>query len=275
MTDFSRKPSTRRPSAREVERAEAAGLLHRGDGGEAPLLAVEADGVGDVEVGDAVAVGQAEGLVADVVADPPQPAAGHGLEPGVGEGDAPRLGGDAVDLDGVGREVDRQVVGAVEELEEVFLDEVALVAAADHEVVQAMRRIDLHDVPEHRHRADFHQRLGDDSGLLAQARSVAAGKDNDLHGNSTRKRSTGRSTSRLTLGFLADCGGNWSRKIFHSLNRSSAWMGRGCSRPAALTKLGDRGGPGAARPLPRRAFRGTTRANSSAPAYPGSVWRLP
>jgi hypothetical protein len=166
---------------REVERAEAARLQHRRHGGERALLAVEGDQRADVDVGDPVAVGQAEGLVAEIVAHAAEPSAGHGLEPGVGEGDAPGLALDPVDLDRVGGEVDRHVVGAVEEFQEVLLDHVALVAAADHEVGQPVGGVDLHDVPEHRPGADLDERLGQDGGLLAQPGAVAAGENHDLH----------------------------------------------------------------------------------------------
>ena len=43
---------------------------------------------------------------------------------------------------------------------EVFLDHVALVAAADHEVIDAVGGVDFHDVPENRLAADLDHRLG-------------------------------------------------------------------------------------------------------------------
>ena len=58
---------------------------------------VELEQLSDVDVGDAVAVGQHERLVADVVADPLEPAAGLRLGAGVDERHPPRLGGVLVD----------------------------------------------------------------------------------------------------------------------------------------------------------------------------------
>src|SRR5438105_3550954 len=66
---------------------------------------------------------------------------------------------------------------------EVFLDHVAPVAEADHEVFDAVLRIDLHDVPENRLPADLDHRLGTDYGLLTQARAEPPGEDHRLQGS--------------------------------------------------------------------------------------------
>ena len=42
----------------------------------------------------------------------------------------------------------------------IFLDDIALVAQADDEIMDAMMRLDLHDMPEDRLFADRDQRLG-------------------------------------------------------------------------------------------------------------------
>src|SRR3954465_10021160 len=65
--------------ALERERAEAAGRLDRRQGREHALLAVEFDQGADVDVRDAVPVGEAERLVADCLLRPLQPAARHRL----------------------------------------------------------------------------------------------------------------------------------------------------------------------------------------------------
>ena len=57
--DFLAEARTR--SCFDVEDAEAAGGLHRGQRGQGLALAVEGDRRGDVHVADAVAVGEAEG----------------------------------------------------------------------------------------------------------------------------------------------------------------------------------------------------------------------
>ena len=87
---FSLNSRTRPPSMHHL--AEAARRADRGDGGHLAVRAVERDGGADVDVGDAVAVGEQEGLVAlDVAAHRRHPAAGHGLLAGLGQRDLPVL----------------------------------------------------------------------------------------------------------------------------------------------------------------------------------------
>ena len=62
--------------------------------------------------------------------------------------------------------VEGDVGGVQEVVGEVLLDDVALVAAADDEVVDAVLRVDLEDVPEDGAAADLDHRLG------AEARSL-------------------------------------------------------------------------------------------------------
>ena len=137
---------------------------------------------GDVDVADPVPVGQAEGLVAQVLVHALQSTPGHGSEPGVNQGHAPGFGSHVVNLNRVVGEINREIVRAVEVVEEVFLDQVALVSQADHEVVQAMRRIDLHDVPENRHRSDLDEGLGYRTRLLTDSRAITTGQDDYFHG---------------------------------------------------------------------------------------------
>ena len=66
----------------EAEGAEAGDGLDAGEGGQLAVLLVEGDGGGDVDVGHAVAVGHAEGLVAfEILCDAAQTAAGPVLSP--------------------------------------------------------------------------------------------------------------------------------------------------------------------------------------------------
>ena len=92
----------------------------------------------DVDVGDAVAVGQHEGVVADVLADSLDPAAGLRLGSGVDERHPPRLGGVLVDHHRVVAHVEGHVGHVQEVVREVLLDHVALVAEAHDEVAEAV-----------------------------------------------------------------------------------------------------------------------------------------
>ena len=73
-------------------------------------------------------------------------------------------------------------IGHVQEVvREVLLDEVALVAAADHEVIHAIRDINFHNVPNNRLAADLDHRLGLEVGLFGDAGTETIGEDNGFH----------------------------------------------------------------------------------------------
>jgi hypothetical protein len=179
------------------DRAEAGGGTDRGHGGQQPVAAMELDGGPHVDVAHAVAVGQAEGFPrVEVGADALDAPAGHGVEPGIDQGDPPWQAGGVVVGDPVLGQVDGDV-GVVEgEVREVLLDQVALVPEADHEVVDAVGGVDHHDVPDDRAAADLHQGLRLAVGLLGQAGAHAAGEDDGFHGGGliagggTRRAST-------------------------------------------------------------------------------------
>ncbi len=57
------------------------------------------------------------------------------------------------------------IVGLEEIAREIALDHRGLVARANHEIVQAGRRIELHHMPQDRPSADFDQGLGDKIGF--------------------------------------------------------------------------------------------------------------
>ena len=90
-----------------------------------------------------------------------------------------------VDLHAVGAQVEGDVGQVQEVVGEVFLDHVALVAAADDEVVDAVGGVELHDVPEDRLAADLDHGLGLEVGFLGEARAETTGKNNGFHKLST------------------------------------------------------------------------------------------
>jgi hypothetical protein len=129
-----------------------------------------------------IAIGGAEGLVVlDIVPDPREPPTGHGSDAGVDQRHLPRLGLAVMDVHDIVGHVEGHVGHVQEIVVEIFLDHIALVAAADHELVQAVGGVDLHDVPQDRHPADLDHRLGPDRGLLAEARAESPGQDDDFH----------------------------------------------------------------------------------------------
>src|SRR3712207_3393860 len=92
-----------------VERSEAAGLSDSRNSGQRGLLAMKLNECRNVDVANAVAVGQAERFVADVLANALDASACHGVQPRIDEGDTPWLGGRMMDFDGVVVQVDRKI----------------------------------------------------------------------------------------------------------------------------------------------------------------------
>ena len=171
------------PLAIDIERPEPTWRLHRGHGRVGALVAVKRDESRHVHIRDAVAVGEAEVLVANIRQDTLQAPPGHRLLAGVHQRHPPRLGLRAMDLHVALRQVEGDVARVQVVVGEVLLDQVALVAEADHELLDPMGGVDLHDVPEHRLAADLDHWLGTHSGLLAESRAETAGQDHGLHGD--------------------------------------------------------------------------------------------
>src|SRR5690606_8709965 len=112
--------------------------------------AMKGDECGYVDAGNAIAIGKTERLVVEIRQHTLQAAAGHGLFAGVDERHAPGLGETLMHFHAVVDHVEGYVGGMQEIVREILLDDVTLVAQANDEVVDAMRRVDLHDVPENR-----------------------------------------------------------------------------------------------------------------------------
>src|SRR5262245_22683206 len=87
--------------ALDLHRTEAAGRLNGGDGDEPFVLTMEIDQRLDVDLRNAVSVGQAERFVVQEGRDPLDPAAGHRVLARVHEGHPPRLRGTAMHLSAV------------------------------------------------------------------------------------------------------------------------------------------------------------------------------
>ena len=91
---------------------------------------------------------------------------GEGGFTGIHQGDLPGFGLLVVHLHVIGAHVEGDIAIVQEIIGKIFLDHVALVATADHKIVDAMVGIDLHDVPQHRQPADLHHRLGPQVGFF-------------------------------------------------------------------------------------------------------------
>ena len=140
------------------------------------MLLVKADQGADVDIAEAIPVGEAKGVLpGDVIANALEPAAGKGVVAGVNQGHAPGLGVVLMDFHVVGGHVKGNVGHVQEVVGEVFLDDVALVAAVDDEVIHAVGGVELHDVPEDGPTADLDHRLGLEVGFLGDAGAEASG----------------------------------------------------------------------------------------------------
>ena len=64
----------------------------------------------------------------------------------------------------------------------VFFDDIALVAQANHELVEAVTRINFHDVPQNGHPANLYHWLRFNNRFFAQAGAQATGKNDNFHG---------------------------------------------------------------------------------------------
>ena len=86
-----------------------------------------------------------------------------------------------VDLHAVGAHIKGHIRHVQEVVGKVLLDQVTLVAAANDEVIDAVVRVNLHDVPQNRHATNFYHRLGFEVGLLRNPRPQTPGQDDCFH----------------------------------------------------------------------------------------------
>ena len=63
----------------------------------------------------------------------------------------------------------------------ILFDEVALVAAANNEVIDAVMRVHLHDVPENGLATNFDHGLGTRGGFFAETGTQPASQNNSFH----------------------------------------------------------------------------------------------
>jgi hypothetical protein len=113
----------------------------------------------EVDVGDAVRIGQAEG--------PPREAFRRSGDATTGRGVEPRV--DALDVDLLGPGMRGTEL----------LDHLSPVAGQEQEAAESLGGVDPGHVPENRLAADLHERLGDRVRPLLQARAAPAAEDGD------------------------------------------------------------------------------------------------
>lgn len=137
----------------------------------------------NIDVGNAVPVGDHEAIRVDVLCDALDARPFQGFRPGVGHGDAPvgHLRGRVV-----GRRAGGEIHGEVRithtVIVEILLDDLPLVAEGQHKILVTVPGVHGHDMPQHRTPADFDHRLGFELGFFAEPGSLTATQNNNFHG---------------------------------------------------------------------------------------------
>ena len=128
------------------------------------------DQLSNIDVANPVSVGKAKRcFVLDILANTSQSPAGHGRFTRIDQGDFPRLCFSLMHPHFVSGEVERNIRHMQKIVSEIFLDQVTLIAAANHEIVESVGRINLHDVPDDGLAAYFNHWLGSSNSLFANA----------------------------------------------------------------------------------------------------------
>ena len=171
------------PARPHVNQMQAERRPHRGEAGDLSARAEGLDHFRQIDVGKTVAVVGEEHLLArDMLAHRPQPLADIAPDAGVDHRDAPVLLRIAEDLDLVAETRDDAVgVGLRFVVQEVFLDDVSLVAKAKDEVLVPELAVVVHQVPKNRLVADRNHRLRNAFGNVPNASAETAAEQNCFH----------------------------------------------------------------------------------------------
>src|SRR5208282_5195554 len=121
---------------------------------------VKSEKFGQIDIGDAIAIGEKKRLVVgQIVSNPLDAAARHCGVSRFNERDSPIFGATPVIVDGAIDDVYSHVAEMQTIIEKIFFDNVTLVAKTNHEIRDAMRRKNLHDMPQNRPSSDLDHRL--------------------------------------------------------------------------------------------------------------------
>ena len=167
-----------------AEGTKATGGVDGGQGADFAGGLVGSDAGVDVDGGQSVAVGKQKRFARrDVALDGFDAEGGHGILPGIGQGDIPVLLIMIVvtcDFGGVA-EFEGDVAGVPQVVAEVVFDHVALVAEAEDEVLVPVLGIGFHDVPEDGFAPDGDHGFGAKLGFFAEAGALSAAEDDYFH----------------------------------------------------------------------------------------------
>lgn len=158
--------------------AETPGGGGCGDCTQGTLLAMKGDGSRDVDVANAVTVGEAEVCFScEIVANPFETPASLRVFTRVNKRDAPRFCVPLVYLHLIVAEVERDVRCVKEVVGKIFFYDVTTVSKANNEVVDSVRGIDFQYMPDDRLATDFDHGFGLEMGFFANSRAQATGEN--------------------------------------------------------------------------------------------------
>ncbi len=135
----------------------------------------------EVQIRDAVAVGDEKRFAGQQRRQSRDPAAGQGVLPGVHQMHRPFLIRRRAALDAAAGQIHRYIAGQSVPLRKPAFDHFAPVAESDRRFRHAVPGEVLQDVPEDRHAADLDHRLGADVCLFGQARPAPASQHDGFH----------------------------------------------------------------------------------------------
>lgn len=139
-------------------------------------------GVTDIHIGDTVTVSEAKSFfILHMIGHPLQASAGERLVARIHERDAPRLRLALMNFHPVVLHVEGDIGHVQEIVGEIFLDDIALVATADHEIIHAVGGIKFHDVPQHWLTANFDHGFGLEVRFFANTGAQTTCENYGLH----------------------------------------------------------------------------------------------
>ncbi|MCG3771106.1 MAG: hypothetical protein JW384_02286 [Nitrosomonadaceae bacterium] len=114
------------------------------------MLPVKLDQSGNIDICETVSIGTAKILAVEVWGNALDPPSSHRVVAGIYQRYAPWFRAVLVDLHPVVRHVEGHIRHMEKVVSEIFLDYISLIAQAHDEIVDAVGRINFHDVPQDR-----------------------------------------------------------------------------------------------------------------------------
>src|ERR1035437_8920925 len=163
--------------------AESGNGAEGGHGCKLAMAAMKSQKLANINVTYSVAVRHHEGVIRKMLSDALQSSSGKGVRTGVGARNRELLFGMlTVVIDPrLTAKANGEIVVHRLVVQEVFLDHVAAVAEAEHELTEAVVGVRLHDVPKDRASAHVDQRFGPKFGFFAEAGAQASTQNDDFH----------------------------------------------------------------------------------------------